>query len=249
MTLAHPDAQAMKATWDTKGNRRRHDVTFEQLFEYFQTNRHSMSAIGKCSGVTRARVQQIYNTYFRTLFGGLSGLERRRECTVQNRLVKAKRAENEMFEAGAFMGVVAEKARAAGCTVEAARCFKDGKPTGRIEKHTLLVNGHRCAVHHSFSGVKPSAHCMRAYARFNINPKKAQVADAVILHSAVAGFDEHLFVIPREILRPILEIPRKRQERVALFLPTKQLPVYRNNRPRIDWWRYAEGWHLLPLLW
>src|SRR3989344_4995877 len=246
MTLAHPDAQAMKAKWDTKENRRRHDATFEQLFEYFQTNRHSMSAIGKRSGVTGSRVQQIYTIYFRTLFGGLSVRERRHERTVQDRLVKAKQ---EVFEGRAFMGVVAEKARAAGCTVEAALCLKGGKPTGRIEKHTLLVNGHRCAVHYSFVGAKPSANCMRTYARFNINTEKARVADAVILHSAVAGFDEHLFVIPREALRPVLESPRKRQECVFIFLPTQQLPVYRNIRPRIDWWRYAEGWHLLPLLW
>ena len=32
---------------------------------------------------------------------------------------------------------------------------------------------------------------------------------------------------------------------VCIFLPIEKLPIYKNRKPRIDWWQYENAWHLI----
>ncbi|MBI2030337.1 hypothetical protein HYT05_01815 [Candidatus Kaiserbacteria bacterium] len=242
--------QAVKARWDKayKYTTRKHklDLSFEELFEYFKADCVRHIHVAEVAGVTRERIRQIYNQYFRELFDDKSGSERRKAYTPINRLVKVKRSEHELFNNDTFVKKIVEKARAAGCTVEAIpHLFKGEIHSGRVTIRKLLINGHLCSLHQITTAWQRCISGGRFYASTNIRRSTMIATEALILHTEAAGFTERIFVIPTAILRAAHPSAATRRD-TCLYLPTQKLPVYRNIRSHIDYWQHEDAWHLLP---
>jgi hypothetical protein len=247
LTLNHPRVQAAKAKWDaaTKiaGSRRKHSLTFEDLFEYFKADCVRHARIAELAGVTREAIRQIYNKYFRELFDK-SGKERVHACTLETRFVQIKRSENELFQQNPLFKVIVDKARAAGCVVEALPvCFRSGL-AGKVSSENLLINGHLCSLH-CLTGRAGNKRLIRCYTHTNISYSTMMEAKALILHTAVNGFQERTFVVPTANLRRVHRSAMKGAS-THIVLPTERLPVYNNQHPKVDYWQYEDAWHLLP---
>jgi|GEM_PF-6546447 len=248
LTLVHPAVQAAKAKWEAGQKYRhsvRHNLTFEDFFEYFKADCVRHTRVAELTGLSRERIRQIYNRYFREIFDNKSGRQRGKACTLENRLVKVNRTENELFETDTIIKTVVEKARAAGCEVRSIPYIKDDMLTGAIDVNALLVNGHRCAVHSLSYGFRRKG-LKRVYTCIRMPFAELVATEAVILFTSVAEFDEHLFVMPSSTLREVVFGNDPTAMAKTIYLPTEKLPIYNNQRPRIDWWEYEEAWHLLP---
>lgn len=200
--------------------------------------------VAEVAGVTRERIRQIYNQYFRELFDDKSGSERRKAYTPINRLAKVQRSENELFS-DPFIKRLVEKARAAGCTVEAIPHLYEGEIlTGEVSTRKLLINGHLCSLHQITTAWQRCISGGRFYASTNIRRSTMIDTEALILHIEAAGFTERIFVIPTATLRAAHPSAATRRD-TCLYLPTQKLPGYRNIRSRIDYWQHEDAWHLL----
>src|SRR6185437_1125180 len=146
LTLEHPAVQAAKARWDAREKYRssKHNLTFEELFEYFKADCVRQTRVAELAGITRQRIHQIYNKWFRDLFEGKSGHDRRHACTLENRQVELKRAEAELFE-DPFVKKIVQKARTAGCTVEA---IPHDSFYGEVLRGDIIINGYLSSLHH-----------------------------------------------------------------------------------------------------
>jgi hypothetical protein len=253
LMLAHPAVQAAKARWDAGEKKRRHlvrhNLTFERLFELFKANHHSMNAIGEeiaIGHISRERVRQIYDKYFRELFEGQSGHERFSACMLKRRLARFKDSENKLFESPIIKAIV-ESARRAGCKVKAVpnADLEHGKSCGSVRPTTLMINGYKCSVHFSLVARRPRER-KRFYGQVALSYSVLREVDVFIAHTAIAGFPQRTFVIPSSFLLKLYFTPLNIKWKV-LYLPLEQLPVYNNRRPRFDIWQYEDAWHLLQL--
>ena len=242
LTLAHPAVQAAKHKFERGKWKRKIPFTFDELFEYFKADCIRFAAIAKAGGVKRQAIQQLYNRFFRELFEGMSGWGRIYACTLETRLVQVKRSEGELFREHPLVKKIAKKARLAGCTVEAVPARSHGQLTGKVITQTLLINGHVCSLHNPASK-RQSRGKKRCYACTIISSSTLVSAEAILLHTTLRGFAERTFVVPTAVLR---KAHPQRNKLVYVYLPTERLPVYKNQHPRIDYWQYEDGWHLLP---
>lgn len=244
LTLAHPAVQAAKARWDEGKNYRHHaknNLSFENWLEYFKADYVRFSEIAEETKLTGERVRQIYNAYFRCLFKGKSGTERRQFCTLENRLVKLRQSEVELFAHNPTINSVAEKARAAGCTVEVVPQLVDGRPDGTLCSTRLSINGHVTSLHH-LEDAWFAKTTSRTYARGSVKSSGLCGVQACIFHTTLPGFPVRDYVFPDQMLEGI----RLGRGVINFYFPMENLPVYRNSRPRIDYRKYEDAWHLLP---
>jgi len=243
LTLAHPLVQAAKAKWNTYAPRK-HNLTFEDLFEYFKVDCVRQSAVAVEAGLTRERIRQIYNKYFRELFDGKSGRERMHACTLENRIVKIKQAENTLLETDAVIKVVVEKARAAGCKIETIPQLTNKGFVQKTRNGILRVNGHLCSVHNPTTRIK-HPDLKRVSTRTSLSRSVLLKVEASIFHTTLEGYPEHTFVVPTTILLTSV-FGSTTKEMKTVILPMEKSPVRRGTPARVDYWQYEDAWHLLP---
>lgn len=243
LTLAHPAVQAVKQAFEKGKYKRKLRYSFDELFEFFKVDCVRINALVPDSGVSHQRLQQIYARYFLQLFANKTATERYEACTVENRLVRTKQSENELFEDPSLKRLV-ENARAAGCKVEAVPRMLHGKLSGIVQLSEIVVNGHPCSVHNLKGIWTLSEQSKRLYTRTSIKLSKLERVEAVIFFTQVKGFPEHVFVVPSAVLREAYFASS--QTHKWILLPTEKLPSYKNKRHRIDWWKHEDAWHLLP---
>ena len=245
LTLAHPAVQAAKERWDAGrkhcGYTRKSELTFEQWFEIFNENRLNGEEISQIVGrkrITRERVRQIYDEYFKPAFDGQTGRERFSACLSERRREKKEQADNEIFESPVIK-VIAESARKAGCRIKAGR-----RNSG--QHIALLVNGYKCSVHNASIAWRPGKQQKRSYGHIQMTYSVLCETDAYIIYVNIIGFPEHIFVIPSSLLLQLYFTPLD-SERKWLYIPLEQLPAYNNSHQRLDFWQYeGEGaWHFL----
>ncbi len=247
LTLEHPAVQEAKARWDAGENRRRlvgrHNIGFEEWFEYFKANCHRMSTLGEHAGISRERVRQIYNKHFRSLFGERSGVERLKACTAEQRLVSAKRQENDLFADPEVRPIITQ-ALAAGCTVAAIKQSNQTNMAYLVRTRIVLINGYVVSLRTIRNKHKTSPGLRRFYAHATLSRASLESEDATIIRTAAAGCQERIFVLPNTVLIEKYFVTTK--NKASIYLPLEKLPVYRNSMTKINWWLYENAWHLLP---
>jgi hypothetical protein len=235
--------QAAKAKWDTYAPRK-HKLTFEDLFEYFKVDCVRQNAVAVEAGLTRERIRQIYNKYFRELFDGKSGRERMHACTLEKNIVKIKQAESTLFETDVVIKAIVEKAREAGCKIEAVPQLTNKGFVKEARNSILVVNGHLCSVHNPTARIK-HPDLKRVSTRTSLSRSVLSKVEASIFHTTVDGYPEHTFVVPTAILLTS-GFSSTTKEIKTFILPMEKSPVPRGCAPRIDYWQYENAWHLLP---
>jgi hypothetical protein len=180
-------------------------------------------------------------TYFKPLFEDRSGRER---YVAHSR--RQHDARWQALEAAAFakdeLRHVIRQARAASCTVEGvprSAC----KGVSKVRVKSLYINGRLCSVLQA-TKVKELPDAWRSYFQFNLAASVLPNVDAVIFHCAAPEFPHRIFVLPRQVLFPLLEGTAAGRS-MKVYLPTQKLPVYRKQRPRVDYWKYQDAWHHL----
>jgi hypothetical protein len=238
-----PAVRAAKTLWDSLSRRSEHlrTVRFGQLLDYFEREELRFSEIADICGVSPARVGQIYKTYFKRLFGDRSGHERY-DAYVQRRLD----ARWQALEAATFakdeLRQVIGRARAASCKVEGIPTQRP-KGDSKVRVNSLYINGRRCSVLQA-TKAKELRDAQCSYFRFKLAGSVLRNVEAVIFHCAAPEFPHRIFIVPRQVLLPLLEGTAAGHSK-KVYLPTQKRPVYRNRLPRIDYWKYQNAWHHL----
>lgn len=242
LTLKHPAVKAARAKWDaaqSRGQASKHNLTFEQLFDYFKVDEVRHLHIARQAGLSRERVRQIYNKYFRDIFEGSRGRERREAYAHKSRKDRAKQSIKCLLSNDKALAAITKSVHRAGGVVE----FVGRDNQQSVYTNRVCANGHLCSVYKLYnSWSTPKA--KREYARVTLAPSTIQTTEAVIFYSGVNGYTPLIFVVPTSTLLnafPDLEYKRK-----GMVIPLKKLPSYNNQKTRIDWWQHEEAWHHLP---
>ena len=240
LTVNTPNVRAAKALWDRARRRRKHALSFNQLFRWFKDDRVRFSEIAMASGLSIERIRQIYQRYFQHLFGKRTGRDRYHSYKWQLIHERFQHKQAEVFAQDHFHSVI-EHARAASCTIESvATSYGNHIPTVKIK--SLMVNNHLCSVLQA-RRTKNDKGSRRFYAQFAVARSVLERVDAVIFHCAPPGMQRRIFVVPQDVILALFGTTSGRT--VSLYFPLRKLPVYRNQRPRVDLWQYEDAWHLL----
>jgi len=238
-----PAVRAAKALWESLSRRSEHwrTVRFGQLLDYFEREELRLNEIADICGLSPARVGQIYGTYFKPLFGDRSGRERY-VAYVRRRLD----ARWQTLEAATFakdeLRQVIGRARAASCKVEGVPTQRR-KGDSKVRIKSLYINGRLCSVFRA-TKTREAPEARRSYFQFNLAASVLPNVDAVIFDCAAPGIPRRIFVVPQQVLLSLFEGATASRS-MKVYLPTQKLPVYRNQRPRVDYWKYQDAWHHL----
>lgn len=246
LTLADTSVQATKALWEAAGYPEKYGLAFEEIIGLFDDEKYnSLKDIGKRTGKSGERIRQIYDEFFRESFGGQSRRSRWLDCMLEQRLAKLEQSELKLLE-DPVMRTIKESAENAGCVVETIPYLDHGSASYAcaVKSMVLVINGHRCSVHHPTAFSKSSPRSKRLYGRVQLCYKAICNTEGTIIYTNLADFPEHIFVIPSSVLRRVYFTPPSDRPR-DLTLPAEKLPVYKNKSPRLDIWKYEDAWHLL----
>lgn len=210
-------------------HRRRIRMPYDDLLSLFTDESRNWCDIARTLGVTPQAVRQLYQRFFQPVIGK-SGLELRRQ--------RARQAREEVVRelpTDTVLRVVALAAEKAGLTV---RQVASGD---WLRQRALQIQEHLCRVHHCVSMVGPpkDPHAIHVKTDF-LRPSGAPYA-AYVVYAAVPGRRRRFFVVPRYVVN---RMPQH-GDYVHAWIPLERRPVYHNIRPRVDWLRYENAWHLL----
>lgn len=205
-------------------------ISYDELKEMYATNER-YQVIGDALGVTRQRAHQIYQRYFEPWM--LPSGERSRIRTEE---IREERCMEDILS-------VDKMAKLKDIAESLDFEFKPLRYNHKNWKgnHGLaLVGGRVCNIHISEVASLVSPVGYRKYYRFHLTRPRMEACDFVIL---MTGSDcDRVFIIPsKTILQQFDEETKFKQ----FFVPTEKYPVYNNNPPRIDWWRFLEAWDQL----
>ena len=234
--------QATKTLWDRAAEhsgRRSHTLKFERLLGYFGRGDLRFSEIASICGVTPERVRQIYERYFRRLLGDRSGLDRYRTYARCQNAAERQAVENAFLTNNELQPII-QRARGASCVVHAVP--GDGRNSSILKLKSLYINDRLCSVLRA-TKVTRSSDGRRAYFQFHLARSVVYKVDMVIFHCATTEFPHRIFVVPRQVLAPLFNGNSSRSR--AVYLPTQKLRTHRNQRPRVDYWRYENDWNQL----
>jgi hypothetical protein len=220
-----------RTRWEESTGQRRtkHSLSFDEFFQYFQADCVRYGAIGAQIGVSRERVRQIYNRYFRELFNGKNGKQRWHACSVESRNVKIAHSIKELLDQPMPRAVI-DQARAAGCIIDVIAY--DDVSAGRVKKHRLSINGHRCEVRASIKTGK-------GYFRMRIRRSVLEAVEAVLL-LCKEGEVERLFVVPSKVL-----LGRSKSSSISFRVPGERYSNSKRSKTGLDFRSYENAWHLL----
>src|SRR3989344_1190250 len=235
----------MKARWRRARASRKRDRTleFDELFERIRDN-ETLGSIADAVGLSKARLGQLYNKYFKVFFGNRSGNDRIPDCIAKRRALRRHSAERDMLLRDRLMGLVFERARTAGCTVETIP-LQSAKGSGAVSSSMFYANGHLCSLRRITSQTRVHPRTRRGYAHTSVHPDILTRVDALIIASAVPGCPRRVFVIPIAVYRERYRAAHPERP-ISLYVPTKKLPAYHGIRQAVDYWQFENAWHLLP---
>jgi len=247
LTLDHPDVQAAKARWDAARRKasfsRKSSFSFENFFERFKDEGVRLSALQKDTGLTRERLRQIYNQYFRPLFGNRSGKERLHNHVVRTRFAKIKEAEAELFSTNELIRRAVTDARARGFVVEAVPLQTTGEEVGVVSTTLLRINGHLCSVKRA-SRIFATRGMRKRYISTTVALSVLEQVDMLIIYTEPEGLPERTFILSTKDIRAAYRRPITQTFR-TLYLPTEKPSQSRDNYSRLKYWKYKDAWRLL----
>lgn len=237
LSINNPKVKASYEKWQssTRGLRKCM-LDYWQLLELFARNCNTFCDIAIVAGITKQAVQQIYNRYFADIFLGKRGRTRRKVCTLKKHVLQRDVEKDKRLQkiaADHTIGKLITILKTKNLNFEVN---KKGERNYHIKK--LLINGKHCLIRHSAIANFTTRRCLRMYSKFSrlrLNDKTPEQFQLLILHCEVLGYPERWFIIPVDVIEG-LEI---------LYLPLKDLPIYRNNHSKINYWQYLDAWYLL----
>lgn len=214
------------------GTPRKMTMTFDELFEAFQSDCITQVQIAKANNVSRERIRQIYDEWFRDLFEDKSGRDRVAACTLVNRAIRLENLRYQgLDDPSTFVGRVAQKATLWGFGVERIVSVSYVLSPFRLRVNSKMVGLHWVS---KFTAVGPR---QDRYGRVNVSRGKLQGEFAVVIY--LEPWDQ-FYVVPTS---PILGI-LGRKDATILYIPQER--ALEQRRPsRINFWDHVERWDLL----
>lgn len=210
------------------GNPKRLRLSFDELLDRFSLDCNTFTSIGIESGVSRERIRQVYNKYFRAILGEhRDGRTRVKICTRKRNSVK--RQELAAQDPVRFLDVLT-LARAAGKHAGPSIGVYSKKGV-RVRTTSIEINGKMCAVRRCG---KPTQTSPKTHPYWRIHARINAATEFIICVTA-AG----VFVVPAKDVASYsgwLYIPTVRPE-------DSRYPTYPR---RVDFWKYHEAWSLIP---
>lgn len=238
-----------KARFEANAVYRRKDKTsFEKYLGLFANDCQSFTAIGKNKPkrrrLSRGMMGMVYKRYFADLFPRRSGgHSRNRFCLLKKVSIRARELPadkclvREVGEVATQQGFDFKREPYLGMSMtDRDRYFK---------KKFVQIGNKRCRL---YKITKPffTPETKRFYAHTNIRVNSVRTADFLIIQTKIENYPTQFWIIP---VADCLEIFNDKitsgAKSVAFYLPVEKLPVYRNIKPKVDWWKYENAWHLL----
>ena len=224
------------------GNRpRKITLNFDEFLDHFANDCMSFSDVAQIAcegGVSRERIRQLYEKYFRQLFPAKrTGQERQQICLLKRRRIAVKMAIHD-FSGNSSLAKVARYAKEAGCTVERVVSRTGGQ---QVVAHRLLsIDGMRYQVYRTRNVRRPSVRCMAVYSHVCVLKQSLHRVTGIIVLQQDVGQADRIFIIPT---RDILDAYGSHERRsLSLFIPIEKRPIYKNSRPRLAWEKYEDAW-------
>jgi hypothetical protein len=223
--LASDPVAASKADWNAR-NQTKIGLTFDELLARFARG-DSHANIAKEAEVSRERIRQVYNRYFKHLpqFAGKSGMQIAKQRTLKRSDIIFNKAEKELFEQENVSDIIS-RARELGYGVSAV---KQGSNSG-VYKNLFLINGIFTKLY-VFSNIwQPYNSKGRGYLHGGM--KLDGEHELVIVYHVPS---KNIFIVPMSEIRQCWG-----DEGYASFY----IPLRRPDQVRsvFDWWRYHEAW-------
>jgi len=203
-------------------------LSFDELFQLFENDCNQFATIGKLAGVTRERIRQMYDTYFKGFFPRRqSGRKRQRIC-IRKKVVKRK-SEAKAITDDSPAGVSAHLAAKNNLPFE--RKLNRHENQFMLHRREISINGHKCAVRTACKNTKGP------YWSFGVRGRDVRYSEFVICIALQSGEPILTYVIPAKEL----------EGTSAIFMRSEAIPRRRETpwTKRHDWSRYREAWHLL----
>lgn len=242
LTLTHPRVIAARQKWEaqrcTKG--KLGHVSFEEWFRHFQSDEKSLfPRLAKHYGVARESIRLTYTRYFADVFQKTAG-ERVRACIVAREAKAALCREQRALEQSNILFIRTVTARL-------GVAFRYVPHTKRPhQRHTrVLLNGALCELHVCSQEYNPG-NTKNRYAHAHLTRRSLNECAYMLVHVSIEGHPEHCFVLPCDVLQA--RFAAATAETHTVYIPLGR-PSYRtNNIPKVDWWQYADAWHVFTAI-
>lgn len=190
----------------------------------FDDPQFSFQQIGQKFGLTKQRIAQLAKEL------GINAKQRQRERT----LTREPRLIEQDYPPG--VQAVLEKIRRCGNRVLPYNMAQPNRRGLRRSQRMVLVNGALCAIQlRPAQKFRPNG---REYVRFDIGPETRRAKAAVF--AMLRGRTKKLYVVPTNHLRNVS----------AVYIPADgKYAVGSGKKPRRNWTRYENAWHLLGAFW
>ena len=221
---------ARKRAFDRR--RRKLHLRFDTLYELFARGL-SAAQIARRAGVSRPRIDRIFDQYFGDLFG-VSGLERRRLREKELRADAARRLARAIAD-DPVLTALAKSAAKAGRRISPILCPRRGEPRKRFRRRAVLVDGKNVELvrHVRNAQVWPGG---IAYATTSIARKSLESARHVIFYIDVASHRRRVIRCRcAALLRALFPAGVKRRH---IYIPLDERP----EAPRYDFLADVDNW-------
>lgn len=224
-------------------------TTFDEYLELFASDCNNFTIIGKEKPrrwrLSREMVRLIYNKYFSDLFPHRSsGRSRNRFCLLKKVAIRARELPTEeclvkeVCEVATRQGLDFKREPKLGIKVTSQELYF------RID--SVRINNKLCQLHKVTKVFKSSPRAKRFYAHVHISVNSARTAEFIIVQTKIENYPIRFWIIPAaEFLKIFNDKITSGVKYIWLYLPVEKLPVYRNMKPKTDWWKYENAWYLL----
>jgi len=208
---------------------------YEQFHEQFSSDL-SYQEIGRLLGVSRQRVHQIYQRYFRGKFPHREGYIRVKHITRQRH---RKRFGEYLLRTPPLKDLYLE-CTTRGIVLDPLHSPHPNKPLN------LLANGKRIKLH-----VVKCAYTfttrLKPYAHVSCSIKWLRVCNYILILDIAFGEPRYFIIPSRDLLTSIHKRRcRTYPRRISIYIPEKRtLFRHQGNKPVINIWQYESRWDFL----
>ena len=242
ISLSHPDVRRVRRRFEQqqRGRRTKCNLGYAELWDLFSDSSKSFTSIGDEAGITKQRVSEIFKRYFAEFLIGKGGNQRSKARHLKNHCAAAR-----TFPPDTVIGKVADLALQNHCLAlrMPARQWKVALQTMFL-KNALIINSQRCMIYNPRNVFLPNKESAYAYAHVEVLRRKLSDYDFVVIYTKPVGRAERVFIIPCEEVRKVSRTGSSRG--VPLYIPLERIRSS-TLRPKIDYWRYENAWHLLTI--
>lgn len=207
-------------------------LSFDELYNLFSKG-DSIGKIAQRAGVSRQRIQQLWDWHFCRLFPDYKDGKDRRKKAIARDLYQKEREDPTI----PLLKRVATRARNFGCSALQAL-----DKHGNVYRKRLVIGDRLCIVS-SLSNFRVEK-SNRSYSRGNLRITVLGRYNFLIIERQEMSKEYEYFIIPTHILLDSCSKGRKRGP-LYIYVPLERFLYTQKDRPKIDFWLYHEAWHLL----